>query len=144
VQTWLNYPTALEIAAERYVAGSLRGYDEIPANAVSSRHTFFYNASHSAGGPDNDTHVTVMNPTDTANHYAIEIYDAYGTLIDVEYGVVNPKTVSVHRFAQPIVGPRDFAVGLCVVRAETCAYEQFAVNLMRLRDSWVIESETIP
>ena len=144
VETWLNYPEEIFVVAERYVASTLTGYDVSPMHAVSTRHEFFYNAQRSSGGPDNDTHIAVMNPTDTANHYVIELYDVYGTVIDVEYGVVNPKVTAVHRASDMITGSRGFAWGLCIVRAETYAYEEVAVNVFRMRNGRVFDTQTVP
>ena len=144
LQTWLGYPTELEIVAERYTMGTLLGYDAIPADAVGSWHSVFYNASHSQGGPDNDTHLSVMNPTDTANGYQIELYDAYGSLLAIEYGIVNPGRTNVHRLSDFVTTSRDFAWGLCIVRARTYEYERFAVNVYRLRDGRFLNSQTVP
>ena len=144
VQTWLSYPTNLHVVAERYVAGTLMGYDAVPQNAISGRHTFFYNAWHSQGGPDNDTHLMILNPTDTANGYYIELYDANGNFLGSTRGIVNPKRTNVHRLSDLISGGRDFTWGLCVVRSEMYAYEQFAVNIYRMRDGRFLGSETVP
>ncbi len=144
VDTWLNYPTELHVVAERYVASSLIGYDVVPNNTISGRHTFFYNASHSSGGPDNDTHLTVMNPTDTANGYYIELYDAYGNSLGLTRGIVNPKRTNIHRLSDLVGADRNFTWGLCVVRSEMYAYEQFTVNIFRMRDGRILGTETIP
>jgi|GEM_PF-1983618 len=144
VETSLGYPTDLEVVAERYIGGMLVGYDEVPRDAVSAKHAFFYNASQSLGGPDNDSHICVMNPTETANGYVIELHDAYGTIIAVEQGVVNPGTCKVHRLSDLASGRRDFAMGLCIVRAETYAYEKIAVNVFRMRDGRLLNSQTVP
>jgi len=144
VQTWLNYPPEIHVVAERYVASSLIAYDAVPRNAVDGRHTFFYSAWHSAGGPDNDTHLTVMNPTDTANGYYIELYDAYGNSLGMTRGIVNPKRTNVHRLSDLVGADRNFTWGLCVVRSEMYAYEQFAVNIFRMRDGRILGTETIP
>ena len=143
VDTWLAYPTELHVVAERYIAGTLTAYDVVPDYAVSGYHTFFYNAWHSAGGPDNDTHMTVMNPTDTANGYYIELYDANGNSLGMTRGIVNPKRTNVHRMSDLISGSRDFTWGLCIVRSEMYAYEEFAVNIFRMRDGRILGTETI-
>lgn len=144
VQTWPNYPTEIHVVAERYIGNSLIDYDTVPPNAVSGRHTFFYNAWHSAGGPDNDTHVSILNPTDTANGYIIEIYDVYGNLAGSTRGIANPKRTNVHRLSDLLSGARDFTWGLCVVRSETYAYEQFAVSVFRMRDNNIIDTVSVP
>ncbi|MEW5827213.1 MAG: hypothetical protein AB1778_10330 [Candidatus Bipolaricaulota bacterium] len=144
VQTWLNYPEDLVVVAERYVASTLTGYDPSPKGATATRHEFFYTAQYTSGGPNNDTHLAILNPTNTANHYAIELYDVYGALIGLEYGVVNPKTTAVHRASEMISGARDFAWGLCVVRAQTYAYEEVAVSVFRMRNGQVLDTQTAP
>jgi len=143
LETSLGYPTALDVVAARYVGGNLLTYERVPDGAVSGRHAFFYDASSAADGPENDTHITVMNPTDTANHYRIELYDIYGNGLGTVPGVVNPKCTAVHRLSQ-WGGDRTFALGLCVIRSETYSYETFAVNIFRLRAGRILTTETVP
>jgi len=143
VLTWSGHPTDLHVVAERYIAGTLMGYDVVPPNAVSGRHDFFCNASHSQGGPENDTHLAVMNPIDTANGYHIELYDANGNLLGMTRGIVNPKRTNVHRLSDPVGADRNFTWGLCIVRSEQYLYEKFAVNIFRMRDGRILGTETI-
>ncbi len=144
VRTWSGYPEAIHVVAERYVGGMLQGYDAVPQNTVGGRHSFFYNAWHSVGGPSNDTHVSVMNPTDSANGYSIELYDASGNSLGLTRGIVNPNGVHVHRLSELVSGSRDITWGLCVIRSEQYAYEQFAVNVFRMRDGRFLGTETLP
>lgn len=143
LQTGFGYPTALDLVAARYVNGSLLTYERIPDGVVTGRHAFFYDASHSPGGPENDTHVTVMNPTNTANHYRIELYDIYGNGLGTVPGVVNPKCTAVHRLSE-WGGDRNVAFGLCVIRSEQYSYETFAVNAFRIRAGRIVTTETVP
>lgn len=140
----LTHPGELKLIVERYQGGRLLGYETIPQDAVGNYHAFFYNASHSSGGPDNDTHLAIMNPTGNTSGYWIELYDAYGNRVGSASGTLDPWRTAVWHLADLISGPRDFTWGVCIVQAAQYAYELFAVNVFRLRDGAFISSETVP